>query len=295
MAKLSMNSTYKLKTGYEIPVLGLGTAGDAADWYKIDSAASLDANIHALQVGYRHMDSASMYGSQQSCGEAVRKSGVNREAVFVTSKCHKEGYEGTKAAIDAGLKESGLGYFDLYLIHSPYGGPEIRKGAWRAMVEAQRDGKIRSLGVSNYGVHHLEETMEYTKELEAEFGEGNGGQISVGQWELHPWLTRPDIVNWCHENGVVVEAYCPLVRTQRFDEPVLQPLIQKYGKTAAQVLIRWSLQKGFVPLPKSLKHSRIESNADVFDFELTDEEMASLETGEYSPCTWDPTVSPLDN
>lgn len=130
-----------------------------------------------------------------------------------------------------------------YLIHAPYGGKEARTGTWRALVEAQQAGQIRSLGVSNYGVHHLEELEAYIQELEKQHGEGKGGQISVGQWELHPWLPRPDIVEWCEQRGIVREAYCPIVRGQRFGEPSLQPLIKKYGKTAAQILIRWSLQK----------------------------------------------------
>lgn len=110
-------------------------------------------------------------------------------------------------------------------------------------MEAQQAGKIRSIGVSNYGVHHLDELESYIKELEEVNGKGNGGEISVGQWELHPWLTRPDIVEWCQKRGVVIEAYCPIVRGQRFDEPILAPLVKKYSKTAAQILIRWSLQK----------------------------------------------------
>ena len=189
------------------------------------------------------MDSAFMYGTERSCGEAVRRCGLERGEVFITSKSHKCGYAQTKEAIKAGVRDSGLGYLDLYLIHSPYGGPEARKGAWRAMVEAKREGKIRSLGVSNYGVQHLEETEAYIAELEAEFGKWNGGEISVGQWELHPWLVRPDIVEWCRARGIVIEAYCPLVRGQRFNEPILKPLIEKYKKTASQVLLRWSLQK----------------------------------------------------
>jgi diketogulonate reductase-like aldo/keto reductase len=111
------------------------------------------------------------------------------------------------------------------------------------MVEAQHHGKVRSLGVSNYGLHHLKELEDYIAELEKEFGKGKGGEISVGQWELHPWLGREDIVQWCRASGVVIEAYCPLIRSRRFDEPVLQPLIARHGKTAAQVLLRWSLQK----------------------------------------------------
>lgn len=133
-----------------------------------------------------------------------------------------------------------------YLIHAPYGGKEARNGSWKALVEAQQAGKIRSLGVSNYGVHHLDELESYIKELEGENGQGRGGEISVGQWELHPWLARPDIVEWCQKRGVVLEAYCPLVRGERFDESILQSLVKKYNKTPAQVLVRWSLQKVLV-------------------------------------------------
>ncbi len=130
-----------------------------------------------------------------------------------------------------------------YLIHAPYGGKAGRKGAWRALVEAQQAGKIRSIGVSNYGVHHLNELEAYIKELESVHGKGKGGEISVGQWELHPWLGRPDIVEWCQKRGVILEAYSPVVRGTRFDEPVLQPMAKKYNKTPAQILLRWSLQK----------------------------------------------------
>lgn len=132
----------------------------------------------------------------------------------------------------------------------------------------------------------------YIKELEEERGgKGKGGVISVGQWELHPWLARDDIVQWCQKRGIILEAYSPLVRNQRSDDKLLQPLVKKYDKTPTQVLLRWSLQKGFVPLPKSVTLSRIEENAEIYDFELTKEDMKTLETGAYSPCAWDPTVS----
>ena len=199
-----------------------------------------------------------------------------------------------------------------YLIHAPYGGRVARLGSWRALVEAQSHGLIRSIGVSNYGVHHLNELEAYILELEQQKGKGKGGHIDVGQWELHPWLTRPDIVNWCKERGVVVQAYSPLVRGQRFGEACLSKVAKRHGKTGAQVLVRWSLQKvpdtlisfeveetyttqGFAPLPKSVTPSRIEENANVYDFELTDEDMKDLKTSEYSPCTWDPTVSSLED
>lgn len=129
------------------------------------------------------------------------------------------------------------------------------------------------------------------KELEDERGSGKGRVIDVGQWELHPWLSRPDIVQWCEKRGIILQAWSPLVRGERMGEKVLLPLIEKYKKTAPQVLLRWSLQKGFVPLPKSVAPRRIEENAGIFDFELTAQEMVTLETGEYAPCSWDPTIS----
>ena len=161
------------------------------------------------------------------------------------------------------------------------------------MVEAHDEGKLRSIGISNYGVQHLDEMEEYMQELEKE-GKGKGGVISVGQWEIHPWLPRSDIVDWCKKRNIVVEAYSPLVRGERLDEKVLQPIMKKYGKTAAQVLLRWSLQNGFVPLPKSVTPTRIDENADLYDFELTPEELETLETDEYSPCCWDPTKATLE-
>lgn len=182
------------------------------------------------------------------------------------------------------------------LLHAPYGGSAARKAAWRGLVECVEAGQVRSLGVSNYGVHHLDELAQHIKELEAE-RPGSGGVLAVGQWEIHPWCARNDIAAWCRARGVVVEAYSPLVRGQRFGgaEPVLQKLADKYEVSEAQVLVRWSLQKGYVPLPKSVHPDRIRQNADVYGFALTNDEVAELETDEYKPTCWDPVPSPLDN
>lgn len=181
------------------------------------------------------------------------------------------------------------------LIHAPYGGPENRKGSWKALVECVEAGKVRSIGVSNYGIHHLEELEEYIKQLEEERGgKGKGGVISVGQWELHPWLTRPDIVKWCEDRSIIIEAYCPIVRGERFGEPKVKALAEKYGKSEAQILLRWSLQRGYVPLVKTNTPARVSENADFFDFELTEAEMEDLRTDEYKPCAWDPTVETIE-
>ncbi|KAL3422053.1 aldo-keto reductase [Phlyctema vagabunda] len=300
MANLTIKSKVRMNSGYEIPVLGYGVGGSIrweGSHTDHDPADICEAVVaHAFEKGYRHVDSAAAYRNEAPCGAAVRKSGIPREEVFFTSKipARKLGYENTKSQVNTTLKETGLDYVDLMLIHAPYGGRDARKGAWKALVEAQEEGKIRSLGVSNYGVHHLDEMEIYMKELEQERGKGKAGIVSINQLELHPWLARPDVVQWCEKRSIILEAYSPLVRGERMDEKVLQPLAKKYEKTPAQILLRWSLQRGFVPLPKSVTPTRIEDNAEIFDFELTAEEMKSLETGQYAPCTWDPTVATLE-
>lgn len=220
----------------------------------------------------------------------MKASGLPRSEIFFTTKFppKSRGYDQTVRGIDQVLEQNPEleGYIDLYLIHAPYGTREERLGQWRAMVEAHKAGKVRSLGVSNYSVQHLDELKNWREEQ----GEsGLAGVLSVGQWEVHPWLGRGDIVEWCKREGVVVEAYAPLVRATRMEEPVLVQLAKKYGRTGAQVLVRWSLQKGFVPLPKTTHEDRIRENADVYGFELTEEEVKELDTGKYEPVCWDPT------
>ncbi|KAI8717674.1 hypothetical protein NCS52_00843900 [Fusarium sp. LHS14.1] len=290
-SKLALNSTRKLNSGYEIPVLGFGV-------YQTPLEQATDVCKKALEIGYRHIDSASAYRNQGESAASISASGVPRSEVFFTTKIPTRklplGYENAHTLVNTALEETKLDYLDLVLIHAPYGGPDARKGAWKALVECVEAGKVRSLGISNYGVHHLDELEAYIKELEAERGEGKGGVISVGQWELHPWLTRPDIVKWCQDRSIAIEAYCPIVRGERFGEPKIKALAEKYGKTEAQILLRWSLQRGLVPLVKSVTPSRILENTQLFDFELTAEEVDDVATTDYSPCAWDPTVETLD-
>lgn len=164
-------------------------------------------------------------------------------------------------------------------------------GFAQALVEAVNEGKVRSIGVSNYGVHHLDELEAWQKQQSSP---KEAGILSVNQVELHPWLARPDIVKWCQARNVVLEAYSPLVRATRNEDPALTPIAKKHNKTPTQVLLRWGLQQGFVILPKSVTLSRIEENANLYDFELDKEDLAALDTGEYSPCAWDPTKEPLE-
>ncbi|KAJ5792685.1 uncharacterized protein N7503_008663 [Penicillium pulvis] len=276
--KQTLQSKHKLLSGHEIPIMGFGV-------YMIPQSATEKVTQEALKVGFRHIDSAIMYGNEKGCGQAIQNSGLDRSEIFLTTKIPpgSMGYKATARAIDKSLQEAATEYFDLILLHAPYGGKEARLGSWRALVEAQKAGKVRSIGVSNYGIHHLEELEEYVLN-------GGGGELSVGQWELHPWLDHSDITEWCKSRDIIVEAYSPLAHGERLREPVLASIGKKYGKSPAQVMIRWSLQMGFVPLPKSKTPQRIRENTEVFDFELSDEDMALLDTGEYSPTDWDPTV-----
>lgn len=237
MAPLTINSKYRMNSGYEIPVLGYGV-------YQTPADVASEVVQHALKVGYRHVDSAVAYRNEQSSAEGMKKSGLPREELFFTTKIPPKdmGYDSAKEHIENSLKITGFDYVDLYLLHSPYGGKDNRIGAWKALVEGVEAGKIRSIGVSNYGVHHLDELEAWIKQTEEKDGKGKGGVLSVNQVELHPWLARPDIAEWCKKRGVLLQAYCPLVRATRNDDPLLQPLAKRYNKTPSQILIRWSLQ-----------------------------------------------------
>lgn len=199
---------------------------------------------HAVKTGYRHVDSATAYRNEGPSAAGMLKAGVPRSHLFYTSKVPPRdvNYSGAARCINETLEKTGLSYIDLYLIHAPYGGREGRLGAWKAMSEAVEAGKVRSIGVSNYGVHHLEELEAYIRSVDNKEGRGRGGVLSVNQVELHPWLARPDIVKWCNDRGVLLEAYSPLARAQRMNDPLLKPLCRRHGKTPAQILVRWSLQ-----------------------------------------------------
>lgn len=192
---------------------------------------------------------------------------------------------------ESGICFSQSDYPDLYLLHAPFGGKDNRLGAWTALVEAVEAGKVRSIGVSNYGVKHLDELEQHIKSVDASKGKGKGGVLSVNQIELHPWLPRPDIVAWCRDRNVVLEAYSPLVRGQRMEEPVLKKLGQKHNKSPGQILLRWGLQKDFVILPKSVQNKRIQENSTIYDFELDSDDMKELHMPDsYEISGWDPTV-----
>ncbi|CCM04322.1 uncharacterized protein FIBRA_06493 [Fibroporia radiculosa] len=260
----SLESTQKLRDGNEIPLMGFGT-------YEMEGHEAYSAVKHALEAGYRHIDSAEWYYNERQCGRAVvdfcTASGVPRSSIFFTTKLQTNaGYAAAKASIARSLETCGLGYIDLYLMHSPIGGPTKRADSWRAILEARDEGKIRSAGVSNFGVKHLKEILDSGVELPV-----------LNQVDLHPFMTRTDIVAICKEHDIALEAWAPLVRGYRFTHPSIRNLAQKYHKEPAQVLLRYSLQKGYIPLPKSSSPPRIRSNLDVYDFELTSVEIAHLD------------------
>ncbi|KAF8598762.1 Aldo/keto reductase [Ceratobasidium sp. AG-I] len=270
---LSLKSTVRLRSSATMPLLGLGV------YQNYDARTSC---LLAFKHGYRHVDSAQMYRNENAVGQAVKESGINREEIFVTTKCasRSHGYESTLKGVDDSLSKFGFDYIDLFLIHDPLSGPVKRLETYKALLEAKDKGKIKSVGVSNYGVRHLEQIREAGLETPA-----------VNQIELHPWCQQKDIVVYCEKNEIVVQAYCPLVRGEKWGHPVLEELSKKHATSAAQVLIRWSLQKGYVPLPKSTQEERIASNADVYGFELSRDDMAALDAldeGSDGAISWNP-------
>ncbi|EIN12068.1 Aldo/keto reductase [Punctularia strigosozonata HHB-11173 SS5] len=243
--------------------------------------ATKQSCLEAFEAGYRHVDSAQAYHNEAHVGEAVRESGIPREELFITTKCVSKthGYESTLKAVDVSLQSFGFDYIDLYLIHDPMSGTERRLQTYKALQESKKAGKVRTVGVSNYGIKHLQEIQTAGYELPA-----------VNQIELHPFCQQRPIVDWCNKHSIVVQAYCPIVRG-KFDHPVIQQIAEKLDHDPAQILLRWSLQKGFIPLPKSSTPARIRSNIQLYDFALDDEDMQALDEldkGKEGSISWNP-------
>ncbi|KAK2464217.1 hypothetical protein APHAL10511_003674 [Amanita phalloides] len=259
-----------------MPVLGFGV------YKNYDAKKSC---LEAFEAGYRHVDSAQAYRNEAAVGEAVRASGLDREELFITTKCTSKshGYESTLKGVDESLTSFQFDYIDLFLIHDPKSGPQKRLETYKALQEARHAGKIRTVGVSNFNVHHLEEIKKAGYELP-----------SINQIELHPFCQQKPIVEYCRANHIIIQAYSPLVRG-KMDDPVIQQIAARHSRDPAQILLRWSIQKGFVPLPKSTMPERIRSNAQVFDFKLTSEEMTSLNSldkGDSGAISWNPINCP---
>jgi diketogulonate reductase-like aldo/keto reductase len=256
----SLTDCYKLSNGVEIPCIGFGT------WQTPNGDVAVSSVLSALQAGYRHIDTAQGYGNEESVGTAVKKSGIDRKEIFITSKLtnSEHGYQKTLDAFEETMKKLDMDYIDLFLIHWP--NPiafrdhwqEANAGTWKAFEELYNAGRIRSIGISNFRPHHIEELMKTAKIAPM-----------VNQIRLCPGDTQDEVVDYCRSRSMLLEAYSPLGVGKIFDVPEMQTLAEKYGKSIAQICIRWSLQRGYLPLPKSVTPARIKENAEVFDFELS--------------------------
>lgn len=267
-----LTDTYKLQNGTELPCVGFGT------WQTPDGETAVQAVKTAIESGYRHIDGAAVYGNEVSVGEGIRAgmeaAGVKREELFVTSKVWTtdRGYEKTLKACEKSLADFGLDYFDLYLIHWPANGVScegdwdaMNLESWRAMIDLYKAGKVKAIGVSNFLPHHLKSLMETEV------------PPMVDQIEFHPGWMQKETVAYCKENGIQLEAWSPIGSGAMFSNPTVLAMAEKYNKTVAHICIRWCLQHGFAPLPKSVTPSRIADNTNVFDFEISAEDMAVID------------------
>ena len=270
-----IGDTVALNNGVRMPWLGLGT-------YLVGGAAVRRAVTAALETGYRHFDTAAFYDNERELGEAIRASGVPRAEVFVTTKLWNSdhGAAAARRAFEQSAQRLGLGQIDLYLIHWPV--PGKRLDSWRTLEELLGEGRCRAIGVSNYTIDHLRELLDECDVVPA-----------VNQVEFSPFLMQRDLLNLCRERGIRLQSYSPLTKGWRLDHPRLREIGDRYGKTPAQILVRWSLEHRVVVLPKSATPAHIAENADVFDFEITPADLALLDgLHEGLRTSWDPTGEP---
>lgn len=255
---MNLQTTKKLNNGVEMPILGLGV-------YKAKEK-TVSAVKWALQAGYRHIDTAAYYENEEDVGKGVRESGIPRNEIFVTTKVWttdiREGRQ--RLAFENSLKKLGLGYVDLYLIHWPVPGKD--KETWNVLEQLYQEGLVRAIGVSNFEISHLEELFSYANITPA-----------VNQIEIHPNLTRKELIAYCNQKEIACEAWSPLGRGALMKNEALIKIGEKYHKSFAQVMLRWDLQQGIITIPKSVNQQRIQENADIFDFELSEEEMSIID------------------
>lgn len=262
----TIQDTYKLYNGVEIPCVGFGT------WKTPNGPVCVDAVTEALRIGYRHIDTAAFYGNEESIGAAITASEVKREDIFVTSKVWntERGYDKTMAAFETTMRKLGLDYLDLYLIHWPAvakhyeNWQEVNLSTWSALRELYKAGRIRAIGVSNFLPHHLEALLQ------------TDVKPMVNQIEFHPGKMQRETVDLCKKHNILVEAWSPLGRGAVLENETVQRIAKAHGKTPAQICLAWCLQHGTLPLPKSVTPSRILENTDVFDIILTEKEMDEI-------------------
>jgi diketogulonate reductase-like aldo/keto reductase len=220
---------------------------------------------YALELGYRHIDTAKIHGNEIDVGIAVRESRINREEIFIITKLWNsdQGYDKTLSAFENSLQRLGLSYVDLYLIHWPVQGKILE--TWKAMIKILKVGKARAIGVSNYSIAELKETIQISDIIPA-----------INQVEFHPFLYQKDLLDFCKNNRIQIESYSPLTRGKKLNHPLVKAISNKYGKTTAQILIKWNLQHGLVVIPKSIHENRILENSQVFDFRIEEKDMEAL-------------------
>jgi diketogulonate reductase-like aldo/keto reductase len=261
--KLGIETCVELNSGVRMPLFGLGT-------WVATGRKGRQAVLWALEAGYRLIDTASSYGNEQEVGEAVRASGLPRDEIFITSKVWpgQFGYDRTMRAFEQSQAALGPGKIDLYLLHWPGDDRRLRAESWQALETLLAEGRVRAIGVSNYGIGELDEILE----------EGDGRVVpAVDQVPFNPFDQQREIRAHCEDNGIRIEGYSPLTRGSKLGDPIIRKLARVHGRTPAQILIRWSLQKGVITIPKSVHKERILENAAVFDFSLTAEDMAALD------------------
>lgn len=277
----SLKDTFRLRNGVGIPCMGFGT-------FKMpDGDIAVNSVKEALKMGYRLIDTAAVYQNEKSVGQAIRESRIGRKEIFVTSKLwnSEQGFESTLRAFDRTMDNLGLEYLDLYLIHWPIAKghdddwPLMIRQTWRAMEQLLEEGRIRSIGVSNFKANHLDALLQEAVILPM-----------VNQIELHPGLNQDPTVRYCKEHTIQVEAWGPLAQGGLFRSGVLDNLAVKYNKTAAQIALRWILQRDIIPLPKSITPPRIKENAEIFDFELSPDDMDYIFDLHPTPSQADPDV-----
>jgi len=275
ISMIGIDTKVELNNGVEMPLFGLGT-------FQARGSGTTKAVLHALEIGYRLIDTAEMYGNETEVGEAVHESAIPREEIFVTTKLWNDnhGYERALKSFERSLNRLGMDYVDLYLIHWPV--ERLRTDSWKALEKLYEEGKCRAIGVSNYMTWHLEEVL------------GESSTVpTVNQVEFSPYLYQRELLEFCNSKGIQLEGYSPLGKGQIVNALELVPISQKYSKTPAQILIRWALQHSIVTIPKSSRKEVIQENAGVFDFEISPEDMLTLDSlNQNFRTSWDPSTAP---
>ncbi|MHA2100510.1 MAG: aldo/keto reductase [Candidatus Kariarchaeaceae archaeon] len=269
---LQIDTRVKLNNGIEMPYFGLGLylAGKGQD--------TINAVKWGYETGYRLFDTAQFYHNEAELGQAINELGIDQSEVFVTTKLWTSNFDYDKAleTVNVSYKKLDLEYIDLFLLHYPVSGKRLE--AWRALEKIYDEGMVKSIGVSNFTIKHLEELFENSEITPV-----------VNQVEFHPWLYQKDLLNFCNDHDVILQAYSPLVKGERINNSEISEFAKKYDKTNAQILIRWGLEHGLSVIPKSNNRERIKENADLFDFSISEEDIERLNAlDEHYHCTWDP-------